>query len=239
MEKVKFLKKINYIKRAIPILAKTKKNDYLSKNGVNVKSVDINDMVAVLEPVFMEHGVLSYHFVENGEFVTKLIDEDSGESIQSAIPITNKDPQKVMAEMTYYRRGNYTNLLDLQAHNDDDGNLSSGNAILADTAKQLGKIKDIKKYLGEFGAETIKQITEEQGQKIVNQWRIDTFDSIATMEKIKAKLDELDLGKVNKAIGNMLKMSSHELDKEKKQKLVEYGKHLRKIADELSRNTSN
>ena len=233
MKTISFYKKINDIKRAIPVLIKSKPNEYL-----NTKSIDVNDLVSILEPILMEHKVLAFHYVENGEFTTKIVCEDTGESIKSSIPISNKDPQKIMAEMTYYRRGNYTNLFDLQAHDDDDGNMSSGNAILPDTARKLGKIKNLKQYLDEKNVKTIKQITEAQGQSIIKQYSIDTFDSMETMKKIKSKLDERDLGKVSKALEKIRKMTAHELDKEKKKGLTVYGKYLRGVLDELSSNKS-
>lgn len=237
MSEIKFYKKINNIKRTIPVMIKAKWNEYLK-----TKSMDINDLVSILEPILMEHEVLAFHYMEHGEFVTKIVCENTGESIQSSIPISNKDPQKVMAEMTYYRRGNYTNLFDLQAYNDDDGNLSSGNAILAETARALGKVRDIKKYLSPLGVETIKQITEEQGKQIVLQYEIDSFDSIKFMSKIKSKLNESDLIEVEKSILKMKKIISHELDEgneDKSDKLVAYGQHLEGIANELRKNKSN
>jgi hypothetical protein len=57
--------------------------------------------------------------------VTRIIDIDSGEVIESfmSLPVIT-DPQKVLAAVTYFRRGTLQSLLSLQAV-DDDGNTAA------------------------------------------------------------------------------------------------------------------
>ena len=108
--------------------------------------------------------------------------------------------------------------------------------LTSDTKKELKKIGNIEKYLKKLNVKEIDKLTEEQAKDIIKQYKIDTFDSIKMLNKIKENLDELDLDKVNKAISKIKKMVSHELNSDKKKQLIDYGKHLKGVYDELSKN---
>lgn len=86
------------------------------------KYADLNALLDATEPILLKHGLIVLQPVINGSVCTQIIDVDSGDKVESSLmlPII-ADPQKLIASITYYRRGSLQSLLSLQAI-DDDGN---------------------------------------------------------------------------------------------------------------------
>lgn len=86
------------------------------------KYADLNALLEATEPILLKHGLIVLQPVINGSVCTQIIDVDSGDKVESSLtlPIIS-DPQKLIASITYYRRGSLQSLLSLQAI-DDDGN---------------------------------------------------------------------------------------------------------------------
>tara|TARA_Y100000310_G_scaffold1864_1_gene2355 strand:- start:3282 stop:3758 length:477 start_codon:yes stop_codon:yes gene_type:complete len=87
------------------------------------KYATLDSIVEILMPLLKEHGLLIYHGTIQREVVTRVIDVESGESIQSSFPLpTLEDPQKIGSAITYARRYNIVQLFNLVTDDDDDGN---------------------------------------------------------------------------------------------------------------------
>ena len=86
------------------------------------KYADLNALLEATEPILLKHGLIVLQPIINGSVCTQIIDADSGDMVESilTLPIIS-DPQKLIASITYYRRGTLQSLLSLQAI-DDDGN---------------------------------------------------------------------------------------------------------------------
>lgn len=86
------------------------------------KYADLNAILEATEPILLKHGLLLLQPVLEGKLCTQIIDIDNGDRIESSLVLPMiTDPQKLIASITYYRRGSLQTLLSLQAI-DDDGN---------------------------------------------------------------------------------------------------------------------
>lgn len=112
--------KLHAAKQQIGKVAKNAKNPHF-KNSY----ADINALLDTVEPILHEHGLLLLQPVSGTDVVTRIIDIETGESVESfmTLPLI-PDPQKTLAAVTYFRRGTIQSLLSLQAV-DDDGNMAA------------------------------------------------------------------------------------------------------------------
>ncbi len=122
-EPMNIWQKLHAAKQQIGKVAKNATNPHFKKSYA-----DINALLTTVEPILHEHGLLLLQPVVGNDVVTRIIDIDSGEIIESfmSLPVIT-DPQKVLAAVTYFRRGTLQSLLSLQAV-DDDGNTAAQGA---------------------------------------------------------------------------------------------------------------
>ena len=120
LEPMNIWQKLHAAKQQIGKVAKNATNPHFKKSYA-----DINALLTTVEPILHEHGLLLLQPVVGNDVVTRIIDIDSGEIIESfmSLPVIT-DPQKVLAAVTYFRRGTLQSLLSLQAV-DDDGNTAA------------------------------------------------------------------------------------------------------------------
>ena len=86
------------------------------------KYADLNSILETVEPVLLAFDLIILQPVKDGKVYSQIIDIDSGEMVESYLELPDiADPQKLLAGITYYRRGTLQSLLSLQAV-DDDGN---------------------------------------------------------------------------------------------------------------------
>jgi hypothetical protein len=123
LEPMNIWQKLHAAKQQIGKVAKNATNPHFKKSYA-----DINALLTTVEPILHEHGLLLLQPVVGNDVVTRIIDIDSGEVIESfmSLPVIT-DPQKVLAAVTYFRRGTLQSLLSLQAV-DDDGNTAAQGA---------------------------------------------------------------------------------------------------------------
>jgi hypothetical protein len=77
------------------------------------------------------------HFAENDTFVTRVVDTESGEALDSRYTMTGTTPQQRGSEQTYFRRYSMIALFNLPSE-DDDGNACSNNAHTSNATTQSG-----------------------------------------------------------------------------------------------------
>jgi hypothetical protein len=130
---------------------------------------DINSIIETVEPILMDCGLILMQPVVDGKVITRIIDIENGESIDSALELPAiLDPQKLLSCITYFRRGTLVSLLSLQAI-DDDGETASKAPKAKPTLdgerwdKALAAVKN-----GKFTPEQIKEMynltKEQEGQ---------------------------------------------------------------------------
>jgi len=112
--------KLHTAKQQIGKVAKNATNPHFKKSYA-----DINALLTAVEPILLENGLILLQPIIGNDVVTRIIDIDSGEMVESfmTLPMIT-DPQKVLSAVTYFRRGTLQSLLSLQAV-DDDGNTAS------------------------------------------------------------------------------------------------------------------
>lgn len=112
--------KLHLAKQQIGKVAKNSTNPHF-KNSY----ADINALLSAVEPILLENGLVLLQPIVGSDVVTRIIDIDSGEMVESFMTLPMiADPQKILSAVTYFRRGTLQSLLSLQAV-DDDGNTAS------------------------------------------------------------------------------------------------------------------
>lgn len=89
------------------------------------KYADLNTIIEAVEPILHKYNLLLLQPIQGNHVCSQIIDIETGERIESSLELPNiQDPQKLIASITYYRRGSLQTMLSLQAV-DDDGNEAS------------------------------------------------------------------------------------------------------------------
>jgi hypothetical protein len=91
----------------------------------------LDDVIKASTPVLQKCGLYIVHQVDEGNLITFVMNAE-GESIASRIPMApNTNPQVTGSLMTYFKRYNLCNLLNI-AEADDDGNAAADAAAHED-----------------------------------------------------------------------------------------------------------
>lgn len=84
----------------------------------------LDDVIHATTPILSELGLYIAHYIDDGQLVTVVADEE-GDSVKSSIPMAlNGNPQAAGSMVTYYKRYNLCALLNI-AEADDDGNAAT------------------------------------------------------------------------------------------------------------------
>lgn len=109
------------------------------------KYADLNALIDAVEPALNEHDLILLQPIIDGCVHTQIIDIATGQMISSWLQLpTIADPQKLIACITYYRRGTLQSLLSLQAI-DDDGNHAAAQVKPAPVKDKTPMITDAQK----------------------------------------------------------------------------------------------
>jgi hypothetical protein len=91
----------------------------------NSKYFDVNQLIEAVRPALIAEDLLLLQPIENGAVGTRIVDVDSGDSVEAFIPLPDlSDPQKIGSAVTYYRRYTLQSLMGVEAM-DDDANYAS------------------------------------------------------------------------------------------------------------------
>ena len=145
----------------------------VDKTGVNPhfgnKHFTLDEIVRVTTPIFNDLGLYVTHAVTEGQWlVTKDIDAESTEYIESSLPLKAGAPEQALGSgMTYFKRYNLCALLNI-SEKDDDGNAATAYSqeVQYITAKQAESLKasladvegDTAAFLNYMGAESFDKI---------------------------------------------------------------------------------
>ena len=114
------MKKLLEAKKEIGKVAKNAKNPHFKNTYA-----DVNALIEAVEPILLDKGLLLLQPIIDNHVVTRIIDVESGEAIESALQLPNGlNPQQLGSAVTYFRRYTLQSLLSLQA-TDDDGQQAS------------------------------------------------------------------------------------------------------------------
>lgn len=138
------------------------------------KYADLNAILEATEPILLKYDLILLQPVLNGCVCTQIIDIETGDKIESSLqlPIIS-DPQKLIASITYCRRGSLQSLLSLQAI-DDDGNTAR---------KAVKEIKTFPQDRFQSGLDKVKagEITIEEFKKVLSGYELTELQSKAML----------------------------------------------------------
>lgn len=108
-------------KAEIKAVHKNAKNPHFKNNYA-----DLNAILDEVEPILLKHGLVLTQPIVNGIQYTRITDPQTGEIIESELPLpTGVTPQQLGSAITYFRRYTLQSLLTLRT-TDDDGNDANG-----------------------------------------------------------------------------------------------------------------
>lgn len=100
----------------------------VSKDGTNphFKSAypTLDNTISVIIPEINKIWLLVTHFADGDTFVTRVVDTESWEALDSKYTLLGTTPQQRWSEQTYFRRYSMIALFNLPSE-DDDGNMAS------------------------------------------------------------------------------------------------------------------
>lgn len=115
--------KLAEVKAKIGKLTKDTANPFFKS-----KYADINQLIEMTDPVLMDAGLIAIQPIIDGYLTTKIVDIETGESIDSSLKLPDlNDAQKIGSAITYFRRYTLKSLLNIQEE-DDDANKAAGNS---------------------------------------------------------------------------------------------------------------
>lgn len=147
---MKLYTKLQKVKSEIGKISKDSTNPFFKS-----KYFDINALLEHVEPIIQSNGLVLLQPIKNGNVSTIIIDVETGEIVNSELPLPQlNDPQKLGSAITYFRRYTLQSLLGLQAE-DDDANKASRRVATPNVVKvdnnellriteELSKVSDIK-----------------------------------------------------------------------------------------------
>ena len=133
------MKALLEVQKEIEALSKDSKNPFFKS-----KYLDLPTLLKNVKPVLNKHGLVLLQPIEDGKVFSILVDVENGENLcASGIPLPDiKDPQKLGAAITYFRRYTLTSLLAIEEQ-DDDGNKASIPEPKRDINKELESCKTL------------------------------------------------------------------------------------------------
>lgn len=139
-------KKLLLLQKEIKVIIKDQENPYFKS-----KYFDINTVIEELKPLFNKHDLLVLQPLTNIDgmsCITTILIDESGEKMEFTTPlISNTDPQKFGAIITYTRRYALTSLFLIQGELDDDANsvsLPKATKKTDEPFKDTDNVNDIK-----------------------------------------------------------------------------------------------
>ena len=110
-------KQLLEVQKEVGAISKDSKNPFFKS-----KHFDINKLIEVVNPVLSKHGLVLLQPILDGKVYSRLIDAESGETLESYLELPNlPKPQDLGSCVSYYRRYTLASLMGLQA-TDEDGN---------------------------------------------------------------------------------------------------------------------
>lgn len=153
---------------------------FKNAKGKPSKYTTLENLMKVLYPVLLEFNLLLYHKCEWWYLKSIVVDmdSDSWESEVSEFQLTNTDPQKQGAAITYAKRYNISALFNITTEKDDDWNKASSVILEKKTYndKQLSLFKG--RCTGKRKEEVMQKVLQVKKEYIITeeiQKEIDLF----------------------------------------------------------------
>lgn len=143
----------------------------VSKDWVNPhfksKYMTLDNIIETLAPLLKDQKLLVTHFIENQELVTRVVDVESGEQLDSSFGLLATDPQKKGSEVTYAKRYNLSALFNICSDEDDDANSVSGSNYAPPAFQNTPKAWEPTEW---FNKPQMEQLFKELHEWIITAW---------------------------------------------------------------------
>lgn len=113
-------KKLLEIQTESIALKKDASNPFFKSNYIT-----LDNIISTYNDILTNKSIVCYHYTKDNKLTTVLVDTEDDSKVESEFNILNNDPQKAGSEITYGKRYNLGQLLNIQTDTDDDGNLAS------------------------------------------------------------------------------------------------------------------
>lgn len=87
--------------------------------------ITLDNIISTYNEKLSQKQIVCYHYTKDNKLTTVLIDTEDDSKVESEFNVLNTDPQKAGSEITYWKRYNLGQLLNIQTDTDDDWNLAS------------------------------------------------------------------------------------------------------------------
>ena len=145
-------KKLLEIQKESIALKKDANNPFFKSNYIT-----LDNIISTYNTILSNKSIACYHYTKDNKLTTVLIDTEDDTKIESEFNILNNDPQKAGSEITYWKRYNLGQLLNIQTDLDDDWNLASK----AWNTKAHYPANDDLPWIGEDNIKTLKWLLAE------------------------------------------------------------------------------
>lgn len=112
------------------------------------KYITLDNIIDTYNSLLTKEKIVCYHHTKDNKLITTLFDVEDKTFVESEFNIYTNDPQKQGSEITYWKRYNLWQLLNIQTDEDDDWNKASswGNTkeYYSDKRDLLAIINDLK-----------------------------------------------------------------------------------------------
>lgn len=143
----------------------------VSKDWVNPhfksKYMTLDNIIETLAPLLKGWKLVVTHFIQNQELVTRVVDVESGELLDSSFGLLATDPQKKGSEITYAKRYNLSALFNICADEDDDWNSVSGSNYAPPSFQNTPKVWEPTQW---FNKPELEQLFKELHEWIITAW---------------------------------------------------------------------
>lgn len=146
------------VQKEMPVIGKNKTNDFLK-----AKYADLEKIWEVARPIIEKHGFNVYHYGEGDKVVT-VAHHKGGQEIKSFVTISQVDPQKKGAEVTYYRRYNLCMLFNIIVADEDKDATGTENTddakleLISEQLKLLNTTEELTAYYKQLGSPKDKAV---------------------------------------------------------------------------------
>lgn len=134
-----------------------------NKQGFNYKYADLEKIWEVARPIIEKHGFTVFHYGDENKVVT-VAHHTSGADLKSIVTISQVDPQKKGAEVTYYRRYNLCMLFNIIVADEDKDAIGTGEvdseklALIEEQLTLLNTIDELGAYYKQLGSPKEKNV---------------------------------------------------------------------------------
>jgi len=148
------------VQKEMPVIGR---NKTANTGKFSYSYADLEKVWETAKPIIEKHGFVIYH-KGDGDKVVTVARHTSGEQIESSVNISQLDPQKKGAEVTYYRRYNLCMLFNIIVADDDKDATGTDSvdedklALIEEQVGLLHTIEELTSYYKQLGSPNDKNV---------------------------------------------------------------------------------